>query len=434
MGVLTTCEERRRAGRGASARGLVVAPCERAACTERLLALPVVLLLLADITPAQLRDTCGANPSFACRQLLERTQNRTLAEVADWVLGTPLTIVLILISALIANALVRRAIERALLSLSSGVVRERVSAVRRRAPGVLEEAPEATLRAERRISALTSILRSAAGFVVVLFAIFMVLAEIGIDVAPLLAGAGVIGVALGFGSQSLVKDFLSGMFILVEDQFGVGDIVDLDGSTSGTVEAVSLRTTRLRAKDGTVWYVPNGAIGRVGNRSQHWSRAVVEIEVAAGTDVDHAQRAVRRVAHALCRDSDEVREQPELLGVETRDAGLVAIRVAVRTLTSDQEAITRELLERVQAEFALEGIELLAAQAVGEPAAGTRSAAPTEAGESGDPAGPPARKPAGGSGDGAGSAATAPAAEDGDRRATRAGDRGGGQSAPTSQP
>jgi small conductance mechanosensitive channel len=318
----------------------------------------VVLLPLADITPAQLRETCGADPALACRELLERTQNRTLAETADYVLGTPLTIVLIVIGALIVNALVCRAIERGLRSLSSGMVREQMSAVRRRTPGVLEEAPEATLRAERRISALTSILRSVAGFVIMLFAIFMVLAEIGIDVAPLLAGAGVIGVALGFGSQSLVKDFLSGMFILVEDQFGVGDLVDLDSSTSGTVEAVSLRTTRLRAEDGTVWYVPNGAIGRVGNRSQHWSRAVVEIEVAAGTDVDHVERAVRRVAHALCRDRDEVIEEPEVLAVETRDSGIVVIRVAVRTLTSDQAAITRELLDRVKAELALEGIEV----------------------------------------------------------------------------
>ena len=98
------------------------------------------------------------------------------------------------------------------------------------------------------------------------------------------------GVALGFGSQSLVKDFISGMFILIEDQFGVGDLVDV-GEATGTVTAVSLRTTRLRAIDGTVWHVPNGEIRRVGNKSQHWSRTLLDIEVAYGTDIPAARGA-----------------------------------------------------------------------------------------------------------------------------------------------
>jgi small conductance mechanosensitive channel len=318
------------------------------------------VLVLADITAAQLADTCGKDPDWACRELLQRTENRTLAEIADFVVGTPLTIAVIIVGALIANRLIGRAIDRGLQTLSSGIVRERATAVRRRSPGRgagVAEAPEATLRAERRISALKSILRSVAGFVVLLLAIFMVLSEVGIDVAPLLAGAGVLGVALGFGSQSLVKDFLSGMFILVEDQFGVGDIVELDGGTIGTVEAVSLRTTRLRAKDGTVWYVPNGTIIRVGNRSQHWSRTVIEIEVAAGADVEETERAVKRVAHALCRDSDEILEEPEVTGVEEREDA-TAIRLALKTLTADQDQITRELRERLAEEFAREGIDL----------------------------------------------------------------------------
>jgi small-conductance mechanosensitive channel len=325
------------------------------------------VLVLADITAAQLRDTCGSDPDFACRELLQRTGNRTLAEIADFVFGTPLAIAAILIAALLVNRLAGRAIDRGLRTLSSGVVRDRVSAARRRGPGAVAESPEATLRAERRISALTTILRSVAGFVIVLFAGFMVLSQVGIDVAPLLAGAGVLGVALGFGSQSLVKDFLSGMFILVEDQFGVGDIVDLDGSTTGTVEAVTLRTTRLRAKDGTVWYVPNGAIGRVGNRSQHWSQAVVEVAVAPDTDVEHAERAMERVAHSVCRDSDQVLEEPEVLGVDGRD-GTVVLRLAVKTLTPDQDAITGELLARIEEEFVREGIELAPAAPAAQPA------------------------------------------------------------------
>ena len=354
MALLTACEEGRR-GRAAPVAVRAGSPGRRDPGTRplRLLASRSVFVL-ADITAAQLADTCGKDPDFACRELLERTENRTLAEIADFVFGTPLAIVVILVGALIANHLLGRAIDRGLQTLSSGIRRERVTAVRRRGPGAAE-APEATLRAERRISALKSILRSVAGFVVLLFAIFMVLSEVGIDVGPLLAGAGVLGVALGFGSQSLVKDFLSGMFILMEDQFGVGDIVELDGGTIGTVEAVSLRTTRLRAKDGTVWYVPNGTIIRVGNRSQHWSRTVIEIEIATDADVEEAERAVKRVAHALCRDSDEILEEPEVTGIEERDDA-TAIHLALKTLTADQDQITRELRERLAEEFAREGI------------------------------------------------------------------------------
>ena len=114
----------------------------------------------------------------------------------------------------------------------------------------------------------------------VLIAIFgtMILSQLGVNIAPIIASAGILGIALGFGAQSLVKDFLSGIFMIFEDQFGVGDIVDV-GEAIGTVEAVSLRVTRLRDLDGTVWYVPNGEILRVGNKSQNWSRAVVDIGV-----------------------------------------------------------------------------------------------------------------------------------------------------------
>jgi small conductance mechanosensitive channel len=251
-----------------------------------------VLLVLADISASQLRDTCGQDPGLLCREILNRTENRTLAEIADVLLGrTALTIVLILLAALIGNRLVGRVIERALRGLSSGVVREGMGAMRRRAPGALLEPSETSLRTEQRISALTSVLRSVAGFVILLFTGFLVLSELDVKVAPLLAGAGVVGVAIGFGSQSLVKDFLAGVFILVEDQFGVGDVVELDGQTSGTVEAVSLRTTRLRSDDGTVWHVPNGAIVRVGNKSQPPRPAAPARSTDAGEAIPPAPEA-----------------------------------------------------------------------------------------------------------------------------------------------
>jgi small-conductance mechanosensitive channel len=335
---------------------------------ERLLASAAVPLLLADVSAPELRDACGRDPSAVCRQVLEHTGSHGLADAADFVVGTPLTIVLIAIGALILNRVVGRVIERAMHSVSNGIVRERLGAARRRAPGaLLESATAASLRAEQRISALTSILRSVAGFVVLLFACFMVLSEVGVDVAPLLAGAGVVGVALGFGSQSLVKDFLSGMFILAEDQFGVGDVVDLDGQVTGAVEAVSLRTTRLRAADGTVWHVPNGAIVRVGNKSQHWARALLDVELAGDTDVDHAEHVISRVAKELYGARDDVLEQPEVRGIERREDGTLVFRLLVKTLPADRSEVDDELRRRLETQFAHEGIELAGRSAGARP-------------------------------------------------------------------
>jgi small-conductance mechanosensitive channel len=233
-----------------------------------------------------------------------------VTHVTEWLLGPPVRIVLILVLAFVANRVARRAVKRALTKLHSGAVRERMGAMRRRTPAALLETGETSLRAEQRIDALSSVLRSIVSFVIFLVAVLMCLGELGIDLAPLLAGAGVLGVAIGFGSQSLVRDFLTGTFILVEDQFGVGDIVDL-GPATGTVEAVSLRTTRLRAIDGTVWHVPNGEIA-----------------------------------------------EPEMWGVERLGAHGVALRLVVKTTPSAQWVISRALRERIKAAFDEEGIEI----------------------------------------------------------------------------
>jgi small conductance mechanosensitive channel len=140
----------------------------------------------------------------------------------------------------------------------------------------------------------------------------------------------VLGVAIGFGSQSLVRDFLSGTFILVEDQFGVGDIVD----------------------------VPNGEIRRVGNMSQHWSRALLDIEVAYDTSVDHARAVIKRVADEVWRQDDGVLEEPELWGVEQLGANGVMLRLVVKTTPSQQWSVSRELRERIKVAFEEEGIEI----------------------------------------------------------------------------
>jgi small conductance mechanosensitive channel len=239
-----------------------------------------------------------------------------------------------------------------------------MGALRRRAPSALLETDEISLRAEQRINALTSVLRSVTSAVIFAIAGFMIVGELGQNLAPLLAGAGVVGLALGFGAQSLVKDFLSGMFILIEDQFGVGDIVDLDLQTSGTVEAVSLRTTRLRAVDGTVWHVPNGDIRRVGNKSQHWSRALLDIEVAYETDIDHASAVIKRVADELWQQREDILEEPEVWGVERLGINSIVIRLVVKTRPADQYDVSRKLRQRLKEAFDAEGIEIPFAQQV----------------------------------------------------------------------
>jgi small conductance mechanosensitive channel len=319
---------------------------------------PVFLPLLSAVTPPTVQDVCGRDPGFFCREVFERTDDRALAELADKALGATLAAIAILLVAYLINRLVGRTIRRTLRTLHAGPVHDRLGSLRRRAPAALLEPTELTLRAEQRMNALTSVLRSVSTAVIFTIAGFLVVGEFGLDLAPLLAGAGIVGIALGFGAQSLVKDFLSGMFILVEDQFGVGDIVDLDQQTSGTVEAVSLRTTRLRAVDGTVWHVPNGDIRRIGNKSQHWSRALLDIEVAYETNIEQAKTVIKSVADTLWHERDDILEAPEVWGVERLDPNAVVIRLVVKTRPADQYDVSRQLRQRLKEAFDAEGIEL----------------------------------------------------------------------------
>jgi small-conductance mechanosensitive channel len=317
--------------------------------------MPAIAPILA---VSQLQQACGDDPGWVCKTTFEQTGSDTLAIAAEWLLGKPLSILAIALVAVIVNRLARRAIKNGLRGLSNGGVKERLGAFRRRTPASLLETGEVSLRATQRIEALATVLRSVISVVVALVATLMALGELGVNLAPLLAGAGILGIAIGFGSQALVKDFLSGFFILVEDQFGVGDIVDLEPGVSGIVEAVSLRTTRLRAVDGTVWHVPNGEIRRVGNMSQHWSRALLDIDVAYGTEVGHARQVIKDVADAVWRDSDHVLEEPDLWGVENLGPHAVTLRLVVKTTPSEQYQVSRQIRERLKAAFDAEGIEI----------------------------------------------------------------------------
>jgi small-conductance mechanosensitive channel len=178
----------------------------------------------------------------------------------------------------------------------------------------------------------------------------ILLGELNVSLAPVLASAGVLGLALGFGAQNLVKDFVAGIFMIMEDQYGVGDVIDV-GEISGTVEGVGLRTTRLRDDHGTVWYVRNGEVTRVGNKSQGFAQVLLDIPVPAGADVDRIGAAAKAAADSLWREedwSDAIVEEPQLLGIEQlTDTGAV-LRLSVRTRPLQQWRVGRELRRRVK--------------------------------------------------------------------------------------
>ena len=211
-----------------------------------------------------------------------------------------------------------------------------------------------------RAATIRNVIESAARLVLITFFILFVLVQVGIDVAPLLAGVGILGLAISFGAQSLVKDFITGFFILAEDQFGVGDVVTI-GLFSGAVESLSLRVTTLRALDGSVHVIPNGSITQVTVASKEWSRSVVDIELAYGTDLEHALKVFEDEAVKLTRElgwSWRISGPPEVTGVEALRATGILIRVLFKTLPKEQWGVSREFMRRLKLRFDAEGIAL----------------------------------------------------------------------------
>jgi small conductance mechanosensitive channel len=193
------------------------------------------------------------------------------------------------------------------------------------------------------------VLRSLSSAVIFGVAVMMMLDKVGINLAPLLASAGIAGIALGFGAQNLVRDFLSGIFMMLEDQYGVGDIVDL-GEASGTVEAVGLRITTIRDAHGVVWYIRNGEVIRVGNKSQGWAVVNVDVPVPFGTDVEHVQRIMQKAANGLAAEDEwkpDLLAPPEALGVEQITASGMMLRTTVKTTSDAQWRVARELRGRL---------------------------------------------------------------------------------------
>lgn len=277
----------------------------------------------------------------------------------DWFVAVPGRIMLIIVIGLALRWFINRAVDRLVHRAGRGSV-----------PGFIADSragefldnlkPANHARRQQRTETMGSVLKSITTGMILAVVLVTTLSTFGINIAPIIASAGIVGVALGFGAQNLVKDFLSGIFMILEDQYGVGDTVDL-GEATGTVEAVSLRVTRLRDVNGTVWYVRNGEILRVGNQSQNWARTVLDVTVSYDADLDAVQRILQEVATTTYENEqfhDVIIEAPEVWGVERFDKDGVVVRVVLKTAPAQQWLVARAMRQRIKAEFDRAGITM----------------------------------------------------------------------------
>jgi len=272
---------------------------------------------------------------------------------------TPITIAVLAVLGVVGQALISMGVSRATalaLHRSAQHAAGQVSAASRmlgHATGL------ASVRADQRTRTLGSLLRSISGVVITVVVVLTIMSILGIPLAPLLASAGVGGIALAFGAQSLVKDYLTGIFMIVEDQFGVGDFITI-GDISGTVQEVTLRVTRIQDGSGMIWYVRNGEVVKVGNLTQGHSTGTVDIPVAYDSDPEAVLAVLRDVATAIGEDpefADALVEPPNVLGVNAISAGALTFQVAVKAHPNQQYGALRAFRERAQVALAAAGIK-----------------------------------------------------------------------------
>lgn len=279
-------------------------------------------------------------------------------------LDRPLKIVVIIVIAVVLNYIIRRVIRRTTEHIAAGeaaaLSKERKKTDKAGRRWLVQESPIAVARRTQRAQTVGSVLRSVTTIVITTVVLLTVLSQIGINMGPILASAGIVGVALGFGAQALVKDYLSGIFLVAEDQFGIGDYVDL-GEAAGTVEAVGLRITQVRDLDGTLWHVRNGEILRVGNFSQGWARAVLDVPVPYDTDVEEVSDMILASARKLQKDpqwSKEILDDPEVWGVQDLSGESMTIRLVFRTTPLQQWAVARAMRARLKVDLDAAGVRI----------------------------------------------------------------------------
>ncbi|MFC4035416.1 mechanosensitive ion channel family protein [Streptomyces polygonati] len=323
------------------------------------------------MTNATIR-AAAASPHAVVHQALPRSADQAGSWVDDnWAgwLAAGLRIVLIVVIAVVLRTVVLRTISRLIERMNRGAE----AAANTTLGGLLVNAE----RRRQRSAAIGSVLKSVTSFLILGTAALTVLSVLSINLAPLLASAGVAGVAIGFGARNLVTDFLSGVFMILEDQYGVGDVIDAEVA-SGTVIEVGLRVTKLRGDNGEIWYVRNGEIKRIGNLSQGWATAMVDVQVGAHEDLERARAVIAAAAEGLAKEDpwdEKLWEPVAVLGLESVGADFVVIQTQARTMPGEAASVARELRWRIKKAFDEAGIVITS----GTPAAAAQEPGPTAA-------------------------------------------------------
>jgi small conductance mechanosensitive channel len=341
------------------------------------------------VTTPNITESCRTDA--LCSRVFEETQNQWLANSSYVIIVKPLRILGIILAAMLIRWLIHRAIRRLTTSTSRASMPALLKPLKERAAAVAEEGQFIPERRRQRAEAIGSVLRSFVTALVFTIAVLLVMGEFGFNLGPLLASAGIAGVALGFGAQSLVKDLIAGLFMLLEDQYGVGDTVDL-GDATGVVETVGLRITTVRDARGVLWYVRNGEIVRVGNKSQGWAMVVIDIPIGF-VNSEQAIAVLRAAAKDVADNPEhatEFLEPPDVIGVETLTVDGATIRTIAKTTADGQIAVQRELRRALTEALEESGISerIAASRLLPRPAAPYATAGGSATGPAPDTAGP----------------------------------------------
>ena len=258
---------------------------------------------------------------------------------------TPIHIVLILVVAIVGRALLLVSVKRVVAGVVSGVKSEA------KAVAIDEDSPLAKARVVQRTKTIGSVLSNFITWGIALISVTMILNELGVEVGALIAGAGILGAAVGFGAQSLVRDLISGLFIVFEDQYGVGDVVDL-GEVKGAIEQVGLRVTQVRDVEGTLWYVRNGEILRVGNKSQGFTRVLIDLAFEPGVDVEKVKTALLAAANKVSKTKshgDLMIGSAEVWGIQSISGDSLVIRMVQQVAPKSGDDVARAIRAEVAA-------------------------------------------------------------------------------------
>lgn len=265
--------------------------------------------------------------------------NAILTAVKDWLLSSGITILLILIALFVVLKLVKSFSKR----LSKLSLKKRDDD-----------------EAKKRANTISSVIRNTLSITLVILALMIILGQVGVEIGPLLAAAGIAGVAIGFAGQSLVKDIINGFFILLEDQIRVGDIVEV-GGISGVVEKINLKLTRLRDLEGNVHFIPNSIIDIVSNKTKEYSCYLLDIGVAYREDADEVMEVIKQIDEEMRNDPDwkhKILQPIEIFGLDRFDDSAVVVRARTRTLPAKQWGVGREFKRRIKKRFDEMNIEI----------------------------------------------------------------------------